>query len=108
MFQRRATPSSLWKTLAELDGFLRRRALLLRRLRMSALQKWQPQLLDVPGLLATSESYIETGSLLIWPSLCPKLEVVRIPGEHVELFEQKALTILGPSFLKAVAAAESK
>jgi thioesterase domain-containing protein len=91
-----------------LTAFLRRRAALLRRLRMSALQKWQPQPLDVPGLLATSDSYIETGSLLIWPTLCPKLDVVRIPGGHVDLFEQKALAILGPSFLKALAVVEGK
>jgi thioesterase domain-containing protein len=91
-----------------LTAFLRRRALLLRRLRMSALQKWRPQPLDVPGLLAASEAYIEAGSLRIWPVLCPKLDVVRLPGGHIELFEQKALAILGPSFLKGVTAVEGK
>jgi thioesterase domain-containing protein len=90
-----------------LGAFLRRRTALLRRLRMLALQRWRPLPIDVPGLLATSEAYIDTGSLVAWPSLCPNLNIVRIPGKHVELFEPKSLAILVPTFLEAVTAVQS-
>jgi thioesterase domain-containing protein len=88
-------------------AFLRRRKELLRRLRMSALQQWRPLPLDVPGLLATSETFIDSGSLLAWPPVCPNLTTVRIPGKHLELFEPKSLAILVPTFLKAVMAVQS-
>ena len=70
------------------------------------MQQWRPLPLDVPGLLATSETFIDSGSLPAWPSVCPNLNVVHIPGEHVELFEPNSLTILVPTFLKAVMAAQ--
>lgn len=89
-----------------LEAFLRRRKALLSCLRIVALQQWRPLPLDVPGLVATSEAFIESGSLLAWPSLCPNLNIVRIPGEHRELFEPKSLAILAPTFLKAVTAAQ--
>ena len=97
----------LGKRWLSLRAFVRRRQALLERLRMSALQQWQPLRLDVPGLLATTESFIDSGSLLAWPSVCPNLNVVRIPGEHRELFEPKSLAILTPPFVKAVAAAQN-
>jgi thioesterase domain-containing protein len=90
-----------------LRAYLRRRKELLSRLGMLALQQWRPLPLDVPGLLATSESFIDSGSLLAWPSVCPNLNIVRIPGEHLELFEPKSLAILVPQFVKAVMAVQS-
>jgi thioesterase domain-containing protein len=97
----------LGKRWLSLRAFLRRREELLGRLRRLALQQWRPLPLDVPGLLATSETFIDSGSLLAWQSVCPNLTIVRIPGKHLELFEPKSLAILTPSFLKAVMAVQS-
>jgi thioesterase domain-containing protein len=92
-----------WLSLA---AFLRRRSALLRRLRILALHQWRPLPLEVPGLLATSEAFIDWGSLLAWPVLCPNLTIVRIPGKHEDIFEPKSLAVLAPTFLEAVAAAQ--
>jgi thioesterase domain-containing protein len=98
----------LGKRWLSLRAFLRRRKKLLERLRWLALRQWRPLPLDVPGLLATSETFIDLGSLQAWPSLCPNLNIVRIPGEHLELFEPKSLAILVPSFLKAAMAVQNE
>jgi thioesterase domain-containing protein len=87
------------------EGFVRRRKHLLGILRVSALKRWRPLPLNAPTLLVMSETSIASGSSHLWPRLCSKLGVVRLPCQHKEIFEPQALELLTPAFVEAVKAA---
>jgi thioesterase domain-containing protein len=87
------------------EGLMRRRRHLLGPLRVSALERWRPLPYDAPTLLALSETSIASGSSHLWPRLCSNLNIVRLPGQHHEIFEPQALKLLTPAFLQAVKAA---
>lgn len=87
------------------EGFVRRRKHLLGILRVSALQRWRPLPLNAPTLLVMSETSIAFGSSHLWKRFCSKLDVVRLPGQHCEIFKPQALELLVPAFVEAVKAA---
>ncbi len=87
------------------EGLVRRRRHLLGPLRVSALKQWRPLPYDAPTLLALSETSIASGTSHLWPRLCSNLNIVRLPGQHHEIFEPQALELLTPAFLQAVKAA---
>src|SRR5439155_1645301 len=60
---------------------------------------------DAPTLLGLSETSIASGTSHLWPRLCSNLNIVRLPGQHHEIFEPQALELLTPAFLQAVKAA---
>src|SRR6266487_5277177 len=68
-------------------------------------EAWRPLPYDAPTLLALSETSIASGSSHLWPRLCSNLTIVRLPGQHHEIFEPQALKLLTPAFLQAVKAA---
>lgn len=84
------------------EGFVRRRNHLLGELRLTALKRWRPLLLDVPTLLVMCEKSTTSGSSQLWPRFCSNLNILRLPVRHREIFEPQALDRLAPAFLEAV------
>ena len=87
------------------EGLVRRRKYLLKRLRLTALKRWRPLPLAAPTLLVMSEQSYMSGSSHLWPRFCSNLNIVRLPGRHLEIFEPQALERLTPAFVEAVKAA---
>ena len=87
------------------EGLVRRRKYLLRLLRLSALKRWRPLPLDAQTLLVMSEERYPSGSSHLWPRFCSNLNIVRLPGRHLEIFEPQALERFTPAFVEAVKAA---
>jgi thioesterase domain-containing protein/acyl carrier protein len=83
------------------------RRYLLRLFRENTLHSWSPSPLDVETFLAVSEEY-QAKTLGIWRWLCPRLCVVRLPGEHLDIFEAPAATLLIPAFEDHVRRANAK
>jgi thioesterase domain-containing protein len=84
------------------EGFERRRKHLLRRLRISALKRWRPHILDAKTLLVICEKSKISGSSHLWSRLCPNLNILRLPVQHSEIFEPQVLERLTPAFLEAI------
>jgi thioesterase domain-containing protein len=70
---------------------------LFRLFREDPLHSWSPSPLDVETFLAVSEEY-EAKTLLIWRRLCRRLCIVRLPGEHIDIFRAPAADLLIPAF----------
>jgi thioesterase domain-containing protein/acyl carrier protein len=75
----------------------RMRRYLVRLFLEETLHSWSPTPLDVQTFLAVSEEY-EAKTLPIWCRLCPRLSVVRLPGEHIGIFAGPAADLLLPAF----------
>jgi thioesterase domain-containing protein/acyl carrier protein len=79
---------------------------LFRLFREDALHSWSPSPLDVEMFLAVSEEY-EAKTLPIWRRLCHRLCVVRLPGEHMDIFQAPAADLLIQAFEDNVRTASS-
>ena len=79
------------------------RRYLLRLFREETLDTWLPSPLEVPTFLAVSEEY-QAKTLPIWRRLCSHLAVVRLPGEHIDIFDAPAAPLLIPAFEQQVRA----
>ena len=73
------------------------RRYLFRLFREDTLHSWSPSQLDVQTFLAVSEEY-EAKTLPIWRWLCACLCVVRLPGEHNDIFQGAAAALLIAAF----------
>lgn len=85
-----------------------RRKILLGLARRRAIRHWRPQRLDVPTLLAVSDEGAAAGTPRRWTIHCPALEVRRVPGDHLSLFEPPSLAILVPSIMEAVRSVDGR
>jgi thioesterase domain-containing protein/acyl carrier protein len=83
------------------------RRYLLRLFREETLHSWSPSPLEVATFLAVSQEY-EAKTLGIWRWLCPHLSVVRLPGDHTDIFQAPASVLLIPAFEHHVRAANAK
>ena len=83
------------------------RRYLLRLFLEDTLHSWSPSPLDVETFLAVSEEY-EAKTLPIWRRLSHRLCVVRLPGEHVHIFQAPAAGLLIPAFENSVRTASAK
>ncbi len=72
-------------------------------LRMEAIYDWTPRPLDVRGTLVLSDQFHEVLSEG-WGRLSPSLEVVRIPGRHVEVMGGARLRTVSDALSSGIAA----
>ena len=84
------------------ERFVERRKFLLGEARRDALIEWRPEPLDVPAFLVCTDAGAFMKLPARWGRQCPRLRTVRVPGQHLEMFEPAALRIVTPAFLDAV------
>lgn len=85
------------------DQQIGRRKIVLGLSRLKAIARWTPRPLDVPAFLACTDEGAERALPERWGELCPRLDVVRVPGRHLDIFAPASLALLTPGFLRAVA-----
>ena len=75
--------------------------------RRHAHHAWQPEAIDIPVWLAGSDENAPL-ALSIWNRLCERRVVVRLPGEHLGIFDPPAAQSLSTAFITAVNAARER
>lgn len=78
------------------------RRLLLTHWRHQAMQTWQPEPLRAEHALLAASAGCPAQTVESWQRLCPGLAIVRLPGNHVTLFQPPSMALLDPAFEHAV------
>ena len=75
--------------------------------REDATQRWRPARRELDTWLVVSEE-LGPRTLPIWQRLCPKLQLLHVPGAHLSIFHPPAADLLVPAFDSAVRAAHAR
>ena len=96
--RRRIVLATVRRILPSRVTFVRR--MLFFHFRRQAMEHWQPAPIQAPVFVAISQE--NPAPIEKWKSLCPTVDIVQLPGGHVNVFEAPSLHVLLPEFGNAV------